>query len=167
MTDKIEALREKAAAFVKRFGIEHVQMQWEHFTCDDGSEMVAHMGDTIFFGDPNHSAGTDAELFKVIADFANAAPAVLDALSELDRLRSSNEASGWQPMETAPKDGTVFLACGPTVPVDFFHWQSHGPHVGWRDNFISVYPEGTAGPTLWQPAPERPAALSLQEEEAR
>jgi hypothetical protein len=63
----------------------------------------------------------------------------------------------WQPIATAPKDGTRFLAACPDGTIDFFHWQDARPHVGWRDSFIWVYPEGRAdGPTHWLPLPPAP-----------
>ena len=65
----------------------------------------------------------------------------------------------WQPISTAPKDGTVILACGPSVNVDFFHWQDlevRNAPVGWRDSFIHVYPEDHGKITHWMPIPARP-----------
>ena len=68
--------------------------------------------------------------------------------------------SEWKPIETAPKDGSRFLAWH-KGNVHFFRWQdfkdgSDAP-VGWRDNFIYVYPEGDAnGPTHWMPLPKEP-----------
>ncbi|MFL9904717.1 hypothetical protein PQR71_42430 [Paraburkholderia fungorum] len=70
----------------------------------------------------------------------------------------------WQPIETAPKDGTRFLACL-DEHVEFFRWQDFGDGwdapVGWRDSFITVYKEGT-GPMHWMPVPPAPAALANQ-----
>lgn len=67
------------------------------------------------------------------------------------------EPAGWQPIETAPKDGSTFLAwCGKEV--DFFRWQDAylDRPVGWRSSFIAVYPEGK-GPTHWMPLPAAPS----------
>ncbi len=66
----------------------------------------------------------------------------------------------WQPIETAPKDGSRFIAWHPDGYADFFHWQDHGPKypeapVGFRDGFIQVFPEGT-GPKHWMPIPASP-----------
>jgi hypothetical protein len=67
--------------------------------------------------------------------------------------------TGWQPIETAPKDGTRFIAWHEGRS-GFFHWQGNdgtNRPVGWRDDFIYVYPEGDLnGPTHWQPLPEAP-----------
>lgn len=69
----------------------------------------------------------------------------------------------WMPIESAPKDGSTFLAWIDGKS-DFFHWQSElgNRPVGWRDSFIYVYPEGDKnGPTHWMPLPAQPnAAMS-------
>lgn len=68
----------------------------------------------------------------------------------------SHAQAGWRSMDSAPKDGTRILAYN-GEGVDFFHWQSRGPRVGWRDSFITVYPEDhEAGPKGWQPIPSAP-----------
>jgi hypothetical protein len=67
----------------------------------------------------------------------------------------------WQPIETAPKDGTRFLAVNDGWH-EFFHWQdganahTKGWPTGWCSAF-TVYREGT-GPTHWMPLPPLPAA---------
>lgn len=68
--------------------------------------------------------------------------------------------SEWQPIGTAPKDGTRFLAWH-KGRVDFFHWQDLNGRcdapVGWRDSFIYVFPEfDSSGPTHWIPLPDAP-----------
>ncbi|WP_156765747.1 hypothetical protein [Rhizobium leucaenae] len=77
-------------------------------------------------------------------------------------IAAEQQGGGWLPIESAPKDGTRFLACGPDVPVDFFHWQDFGPEhegcpVGWRDSFIIVYREEANQVTHWQPLPAPPS----------
>jgi hypothetical protein len=71
--------------------------------------------------------------------------------------------TGWQPIETAPKDGTRFIAWHEGRS-GFFHWQGNdgtNRPVGWRDDFIYVYPEGDLnGPTHWQPLPEAPNGVT-------
>jgi len=67
----------------------------------------------------------------------------------------------WLPIESAPKDGTCFLAYH-DGRVDFWHWQdfkdgSKAP-IGWR-NFITVYPDGE-GPALWMPKPPPPVTAT-------
>lgn len=87
------------------------------------------------------------------------------AESERDELLREKErlGAGWRPIETAPKDGTTFLAYQAEEGVDFFHWQDFGADStapkGWRDSFIHVYPEGSEnGPKHWMPLPVPPAA---------
>lgn len=61
----------------------------------------------------------------------------------------------WRPIESAPKDGSQFLGWHPHGHVDFFRWQNHA-NVGWRDGFITVFPEGS-GPKHWMPLPAPPS----------
>jgi hypothetical protein len=79
--------------------------------------------------------------------------------------------SEWQPIETAPKDGTeVLLAVGGIV--DTGNWQAESP-VGLESGVIvdPVLPEGWYGlrglcpwdgvqPTHWMPLPEPPQAVN-------
>jgi hypothetical protein len=61
----------------------------------------------------------------------------------------------WQPIETAPKDGTSFLAAnGMWITVGFWHrsfnvWACNAP-------VYSRYPPGEE-PTHWQPLPKPPS----------
>ena len=72
-------------------------------------------------------------------------------LEELARLRKERE---WQPIETAPKDGSAFLAWedGDRGPFKCW-WHTDWPRAEayWMDNQDSE-PE----PTHWQPLPARP-----------
>lgn len=79
----------------------------------------------------------------------------------------------WQPIETAPKDGTevlVFVDCA-TVPIirlaswdDGEEWEEYGATsredaTGWwsYENSVSAEKlEGAVEPTHWMPAPEPP-----------
>lgn len=64
----------------------------------------------------------------------------------------------WQPMETAPKDGSRVLAVC-EGKVCFFHWQDikgFDAPIGWRNDFITVYRDGE-GPTHWMPIPPAPS----------
>jgi hypothetical protein len=67
--------------FICEFWIDKPQMKWSRATCDDGLEMVAHKGDTIFFGDPNHKDPNDRRRFDLIVALANAAPDILRAIA--------------------------------------------------------------------------------------
>lgn len=76
-------------------------------------------------------------------------------------LAALREGGSWQPIETAPKDGTRLLAfVAELEAVDFIQWQErHGSPVGWRDSFIRVYRDNDAGgPTHWMPLPKPPAS---------
>jgi hypothetical protein len=82
-------------------------------------------------------------------------------------------AGGWQPIETAPRDGTevlVFVDCA-TVRIirlawwdDGSLWDHHGAESpeadrGWWSYDTSVTQtklEGATAPTHWMPAPEPP-----------
>jgi hypothetical protein len=59
--------------------------------------------------------------------------------------------SNWQPIETAPKDGTPILAFRPVVPI--------GQVVGYltaNGLFISAVGGWCLLPTHWQPLPDPP-----------
>lgn len=72
------------------------------------------------------------------------------ALAALSRL----EAEGWQPMHTAPVDGTWVLLWWP-------HWH-HVPMIGYYDNYgwrcDRALSEDGIGPLAWHslPAPPKP-----------
>lgn len=69
---------------------------------------------------------------------------------------------GWQPIETAPRDGTpIFVA----VHTDIFgwvrgtsRWESHRGICGWVSRGITDPPGelGLGNPSLWQPLPAVP-----------
>ena len=61
----------------------------------------------------------------------------------------------WQPIATAPKDGTQVLVhdCGATM-VSVYVTDPHGVGVGWYDNGIMNPP-----PTHWMPLPPVPASV--------
>jgi hypothetical protein len=81
-----------------------------------------------------------------------------DEIPTIDAVHS--ERSEWQPIETAPKDGTVidlwipgwerFADC---------HWSKIEP-AGWTSDFGDVVLEctGNTEPTHWMPLPEPPTS---------
>lgn len=66
----------------------------------------------------------------------------------------------WQPISTAPKDGTDVLVCqGATVAVA--HWNLHLGGPGWLDDSGAAQHDywnyvGCISPTHWMPLPEPP-----------
>ena len=74
---------------------------------------------------------------------------VLTALRELRAYRKE----GWRPIETAPKDGSRVICCGPQLAVAECEWcYWHGAKAGWyRSN---QPPE--VHPTYWMPLPAAP-----------
>lgn len=108
MTDKIEALKEKAIAatpgpwFVSGVRFRMNMTDWHS---------VNRYNETLKRDDNIACVGFDTRSGDGLNDAAYIAAAspdvILSLLSELDRLRSSNEANGWQPIETAPKDRLI------------------------------------------------------------
>lgn len=75
--------------------------------------------------------------------------------SELRAILDGAEGEDWRPIETAPKDGTNFLACSPASSVFYAHWANGVvDSSSWMDEF------GYQGrhATVWQPLPEPPGA---------
>lgn len=89
-------------------------------------------------------------------------------------LSATPAASGWQPIETAPKDGTRILVAriGATGGVQHLGIEATPVHVmwacvgywsakwnNWNDGFE---PCGLAGPNYWQPLPPPPAITNQE-----
>jgi hypothetical protein len=81
--------------------------------------------------------------------------------TEREQLNREGLASYWQPIETAPKDGTPVLIYEPGTPPQMglqmvvAHYDGHwGPEHRWR----GTYGDGDASwnPTHWMPLPPRP-----------
>lgn len=109
--------------------------------------------------------------------FPGAEPLAIDS-SEVDQvslklhqrtmeiaIAEEREANGWQPIETAPKDGTCILALVPDSDVaKVLAWcdePKNNPHkdtlgVGWRMVWDSYFFRDHEQPTLWIPHPAAP-----------
>jgi len=92
--------------------------------------------------------------------------AVLAPLLDQARAEGRREAGAWQPIETAPKDGTVILAWIPAHEGDKpevapVRWQSHvtGRWVHDASDWTLEAPM----PTHWQPLPAPPVARTPEE----
>ena len=65
--------------------------------------------------------------------------------------QAAAERETWQPIETAPKDGTNFLACSPASSVFYAHWANGVvDSADWSD--ADGYRARHA--TVWQPLPD-------------
>lgn len=66
---------------------------------------------------------------------------------------------GWRPIDSAPKDGTRFLAFAPGHEIMLCQWAGHGMYRGpsWMSNNVPIVPP----PTLWQPSPAVPKAAAI------
>lgn len=108
------------------------------------------------------------EMVNTLAE-GNYSISITDAYVEMLKIAPQPAAApsgdAWQPIETAPKDGMRFLGVH-DGKVGFWHWQGDDPlstrPVGWRDNFIHVYREGS-GPTHWMPIPDVAAITATKE----
>lgn len=160
-----------------------------------GPDESGSRGPTICFRGPweARAAESDANA-ALIAELRNAAPALLAAAASVGELqvavmdanaaaamaqadairqrpraeateRAPEQAAGWQPIESAPKDGTHVLvldAHAPNVPPTTVHWFNGGWHlsVNQRGEF-SEYIWGT--PSHWMPLPKPPAIQARDE----
>lgn len=73
-------------------------------------------------------------------------------LANMQRL-GLTVTSGWQPIETAPRDGTHFLAYEPTGDMYRAAYHSHGYVMAFGGQPVVNPPE----PTHWMPVPASPA----------
>ena len=68
------------------------------------------------------------------------------------------QPQGWQPIETAPKDGTAILLWWPywsSSRAIVGWWAPRQPDLGWSA-WESSYQGNCPGPTHWMPLPEPP-----------
>ncbi len=70
----------------------------------------------------------------------------------------------WQPIETAPKDGTVIILCesGYRDSIRASFWRQDGDGFPWKfldpdsETFLNGWLGDHRGPTHWMPLPEPP-----------
>lgn len=67
-----------------------------------------------------------------------------------EAIRDHLKASPWQPIETAPKDGSCYLAINEHGGVCVCHWDE----MEWSDLIPCVFPLSDA--ILWMPLPNSP-----------
>lgn len=67
----------------------------------------------------------------------------------------------WQPIETAPKDGSRILGAWQDV-MSVYHWDTQSfhtrPNPYWARDFHPVYYDRSQQPTHWMPLPDPPRA---------
>jgi hypothetical protein len=76
--------------------------------------------------------------------------------SVVRRLIDEARAGRWQPIETAPKDGTRLFLWSPDLGYHAGHWEN----AQWKT--LTGFNAG--GPTHWMPLPERPAPAAPEPE---
>jgi hypothetical protein len=62
----------------------------------------------------------------------------------------------WQPIETAPKDGTHILAWRNNNPPTVVHWFDDPEAPGFYTSVNEIAPNYPFNPTHWMPLPEPP-----------
>jgi hypothetical protein len=79
-----------------------------------------------------------------------------DALiTEIARLRS---APGWQPIETAPKDGTIFMAFEQCSEAQRYECWWGNPFIGDTRLYWMDWADSEVSPTHWMPLHAAPEA---------
>ena len=115
-----------------------------------------------------------AENYGALRQSAITAVALDKAADQLQRYREDLEAQGWQPIGTAPRDGTLLRVAYGGDFLDYedgVYWQSEdrccvlGPRAGalspgWSSSEIGLPVEDV---THWRPLPDPPARQALQE----
>lgn len=80
---------------------------------------------------------------------------------EIEALRAANKALAilankqWQPIKTAPKDGTHFL-CASEGWVSEVYWDADQKCCYAANTHSTDYVDGAVWPTHWMPLPEPP-----------
>ena len=74
--------------------------------------------------------------------------------AEIDALKLvQQEQAGWQPIETAPKDGTD-IWCFDSLYGKPWHYEANWNGIQWYHGFGDSWPD--ANPTHWQPLTAAP-----------
>jgi len=104
-------------------------------------------------------------------DPAHETPKLIDAaLEQIETDALSRPVEGWQPIETAPKDGTPVLVCVAGYDAtDRFGWRGRAPFTAF---FGTYHPNAPGAPewrddsghrrpyiTHWMPLPQPPSVL--------
>ncbi|MEJ5149004.1 hypothetical protein [Comamonas sp. MYb396] len=92
--------------------------------------------------------GDEAEALLLTSDLE----AILGRIAFLEAQLSARQAApdGWQPIETAPRDGERILLSGPTGRISVGFYEKIDGSWFW--------PLGLAQPTHWQPLPATPGS---------
>lgn len=97
---------------------------------------------------------------------------IAEAADEIERLRALLDAGLWQPIETAPQDGSPILATGgglaEAVDIVTYNeqvgaWNATNYTLDDRDDEI----DGYSRPTHWMPLPGPAYALPLKDGESK
>lgn len=138
-----------------------LRKQIEQLLDEYGSDMERAGGDAAAF------ERRSARMYRESA--AETRAAILSLLDELDALRSRAHAvSGWQPIETAPKDGAQYILVTAGRGAWIAHWcpvsvSGYRFDQPWRSvmlNHNHIAPTARyLPPTHWMPLPAAPAAL--------
>ena len=137
----------------------------------DAYEVAVHKNDYVSNGDHWRARG----MYRIdgVARFATATghtrtdtiDAVLGAIDRAQFKASREPKQGaaetpqWQPIETAPKNGTYILLAGPsgyvTTPLraEIGHWDAQRTYSPWRTHSNDPFTDGGEAPTLWMPLP--------------
>lgn len=81
-----------------------------------------------------------------------------EQVQQLTALGPQETPAGWQPIETAPNDGTPILACKPSWTHPYVFCYLNGPRLleGWHDFNISASGRRPHELTHWMPLPAPP-----------
>ena len=109
-------------------------------------------------------SGEDIEneiINSVIRPLVSSLPASAQATAKVQQ---------WQPIETAPKDGTNILLVNRAGNVATGLWQGNGEYEGWwlrGGNRPNTFFNHHYGPSYWMPLPEPPTEAIREEQEGK